>query len=116
MLGIFWGRDRAFADTQVLARGRVRQPRPRLLACTCSQPHLMRVHREGWMRFVPLLRLYACLDCAARVLHFRAPSNNASSAVYLPAPPLRAPAGRILHFLAKLPPDALKSSGTRPRA
>ena len=115
MLGMLRGKDRAFADTQVLFK-RGREPGLRSLACGCEQPHLMRVRREGWMRFVPLLRLYACLDCGARVLHFRAPPNNAYGAVYLPARPLRAPAGRVLHFLAKLPPDALKSSGTRPRA
>lgn len=116
MLGMLWGKGRAFADTEVQARRRrVREPGLRLLACACEQPHLMRVHRTGWMRLVPLLRLYTCLDCASRVLHFRAPRNNAYGAVYLPAKPLRAPAGRILHFLAKLPPDSLRSPGLRRR-
>lgn len=116
MLGILRGKGRAFADTEILGkRRRHAEPALRWFACGCSQPHLMRVHRTGWMRLAPLLRLYTCLDCQSHVLHFRAPRENAYGAVYLPAPPLRAPAGRILHFLAKLPPDALRSPGTRPR-
>lgn len=42
-----------------------------LLACGCRAPHYARVHRSFWMRLLPLLRLYQCVHCGAKVLRTR---------------------------------------------
>lgn len=44
----------------------------RLFACGCERRHLMRVHRNPWMRLFVGLRLYKCLRCGARVLRLPA--------------------------------------------
>lgn len=39
--------------------------------CECAKPSFKRVRRAGWMRLLPLLRLYRCLACGRDVLRTR---------------------------------------------
>lgn len=103
-----------FADTDLLSPGdylgrRVRsRPRGpmRWLKCGCDAERLVRIHRSGWTRWLPLLRLYACLSCRRRVLCTRGKPTIVNRTVYIPARPLRMQAVGLLGLLARLPPSA----------
>jgi hypothetical protein len=46
-------------------------------SCGCRVPRLSRAHRSLWMRLLPVLRLYKCGVCCAKVL--RTPLANVNS-------------------------------------
>lgn len=60
-----------------------------LFRCGCCAPRLVRIPRAMWMRLLPLLRLYWCLDCGRRVLRTKTRQRFAYGSLYLPARRLR---------------------------
>ena len=77
-----WHAD--FAPTQLLpestylGRAIYRRASPlRLLSCRCEYPGFARLRRAPWMRLMPLLRLYYCRKCHARVLRLSAGKGTA---------------------------------------
>ncbi len=82
--------DSGFADTQPLSdAAHARRNTLKFFHCDCSAAPLVRIVRPAWMRLLPLFRLYRCLDCGARVLRVRRPTQTVYGARYLPARPLR---------------------------
>jgi hypothetical protein len=97
-----------FADTEVLParKGPGASQGPCWFGCGCGAERLVRVPRAGWMRVLPLMRLYVCLECRRRVLRPRMRARSGYGSVYLPARPLHARNHHMLHLLARLPPVA----------
>jgi hypothetical protein len=66
-----------FADTERLPASRYLGRRLdgaaplAVFGCGCGRRPLVRMPRARWMRLLPLLRLYLCLSCGARVLRPR---------------------------------------------
>jgi len=97
-----------FAETQWLSEanylGRSLRSSPRrlrLLGCGCGTKYLVRAKRAGWMRLLPLTRLYKCLQCGSRVLRRTLPFRHRYGAAYLSPAPLR-PVNQRLHAVAQL--------------
>jgi hypothetical protein len=97
-----------FAETQWLSEvnylGRSLRPSPRhltLAGCGCGTKYLVRIKRAGWMRLLPLVRLYECLQCNARILRRTLPYRTRYGAAYLAPAPLR-PVNQRLHAVAQL--------------
>ena len=84
----------AFAPTQVLpgaaAERRLAAAAPlSLFDCGCGKVHLLRICRHGWMRVLPVFRLYSCRACGRRVLRPRMRARAVYGGVYLPAAPVK---------------------------
>ena len=65
-----------FADTERMPVSRylgrrLGGPPFALFGCGCGRRPLVRMPRAAWMRLLPLLRLYLCASCGARVLRAR---------------------------------------------
>jgi hypothetical protein len=91
---------RDFAETQRMTEsaylGRFnRAGELRFFGCGCGLQKLSRIPRDLWMRLFPLLRLYGCRCCGARVLRARMRHRGtAYGPVYLPARSLPVNAAR----------------------
>jgi hypothetical protein len=72
----------------------------RFMQCGCSKRALLRVSRSPWMRLLPYLRQYVCMECGARVLRLRTRQRYPYGAVYLPASPLRCESEKLGAVLA----------------
>lgn len=60
----------------------------RLFRCSCAADRFTRRRRSLWMRFLPLLRLYQCVRCGAKVLRPRLHTRSAYPAsVHYMSPP-----------------------------